>query len=134
VNVARVVAGVPKNRPPLSVTGVPPVLAAKLGLQEEKNGPAWAEGWNEITRVPVPVCVPTVAVARTLASPAFDEQRAVTEAPPVVVTDTTTLLFCWKKPKSVENATPVPSGTLLPFNVTMAWISVQLPPSGWRSS
>src|SRR4051812_43441438 len=82
VNVARVVPAVPKKRPPFKVTAVPPVFGAKLGLQEEKNGPAWAEGWKEITSVPVPVWVPTVAVARTLARPAFAEQRAVNAAPP----------------------------------------------------
>jgi hypothetical protein len=40
--------------------------------------------------------------------------------------------FCSKKEvaRFVVNATPVPSGTLTPFNVATAWIRVQVPATG----
>jgi hypothetical protein len=41
-----------------------------------------------------PVCVPTVAVARTVARPAAVEQRAVVAVPPVVTTEIRGRRFC----------------------------------------
>jgi hypothetical protein len=50
-----------------------------------------------------------------------------------VTTETSGSPFCWKNEveRSVVNATPVPSGTLAPFNVTTAWSRVQVPATGF---
>jgi hypothetical protein len=79
-----------------------------------------------------PVSEPTVALARTVASPAVVEQSAVVVVPPCVTTEMSGRPFCWKEDadRSVVNATPVPSGTLAPFNVTTAWITVHAPATG----
>jgi hypothetical protein len=79
-----------------------------------------------------PDCDPTVEFARTVARPAEFEQSAVVVVPPWVTTEIRGRPFCEKKElgRSVENATPVPSGTLAPFNVTTAWITVQVPATG----
>jgi hypothetical protein len=132
VKVARVVVGSPKKRPPLTVRVVPPAGVPKLGTQKVKKGATCGEGWNAIWMVAVPVSEPIVAVARTVASPAAVEQSAVMVVPPCVTTEMSGRPFCWKKEvdRSVVNATPVPSGTLAPFNVTSAWRTVQKPATG----
>jgi hypothetical protein len=94
VNVARVVVVSPKKRPPLIVREVPPVEGAKLGLQKVRKGATAGEGWNAMPMVADAVCVPTVAVARTVARPAADEQRAVVAVPPVVMTEIRGRRFC----------------------------------------
>src|SRR5262249_58723308 len=80
-----------------------------------------------------PVSEGTVAVARTVASPVAVEQRAVVATPPWVTTEMSGSRFCWKTElaRSVVKLTPVPSGTLLPFRVTRAWIAVQDPAIGF---
>jgi hypothetical protein len=82
VKEARVVVGSPKNRPPLIVRVVPPADVPKLGTQNVKKGAICGEGWNAIWIVAVPVSVPIVEVARTVASPAAVEQSAVVVVPP----------------------------------------------------
>ena len=54
-------------------------------------------------------------------------QSAVTAAPFCVTTETSGCPFCENAPKSVEKFTVVPSGTTVPFRVTMASISVHVP-------
>jgi len=132
VNVTRVVAGVPVKRPPLIVRAVPPVDGPKLGLQKVKKGADCGEAWKAIKIVAEAVFEPTVAEARTVARPAPLEQRAVVAVPPCVTTEITESKF-WEKNevgRSVVNETPVPSGTLAPFRVTTASISVQEPATG----
>jgi hypothetical protein len=132
VNVALVVVASPKKRPPLIVSEVPPAVGPKLGLQKVKNGATAGEGWNAMEMVAEPDCDPTVAFARTVAKPAPVEQRAVVVVPPCVTTEIRGRPFCEKNEveRSVANETPVPSGTLAPFNVTTAWITVQAPATG----
>jgi hypothetical protein len=132
VKVARVVVASPKKRPPLIVSEVPPVVGPKLGLQKVKNGALCGEGWNAMEMVAEPLCDPTVEFARTVARPAAAEQRAVVVVPPCVTVEIRGSPFCEKKEfaRSVENETPVPSGTLAPFKVTTAWITVQAPATG----
>jgi hypothetical protein len=116
----RVVLGEPKKRPPWITSVVPPVIGPKLGSQELMNGPAVADGWKAIVIEADPVSVPTLDVARTTAVPTKLEQSAVSAEPPWVTTETSGKPFWAKKPKSVEKATLVPSGTLFPFSVTIA--------------
>jgi hypothetical protein len=132
VNVARVVVGSPKKRPPLTTSVVPPAGGPKLGAQKVKKGATSGEVWNAIWMVAVPVSDPIVEVARTVASPAAVEQSAVVVVPPCVTTEMSGSPFCWKEDveRSVLNATPVPSGALAPFKVTTAWIVVQKPATG----
>jgi hypothetical protein len=122
VKVARVVDGVPEKRPPLIVRVVPPVAGPKLGLQNVTKGPVFGAAWKAIVIVAVAEFEPTVALARTVASPTPEEHRAVVAAPDDVTTEISERPFCWKEEvdRSVEKETPVPSGTLAPFNVTRA--------------
>jgi hypothetical protein len=83
--------------------------------------------------VALPVALPTVAVALTNAEPVKLEQRAVRAVPFWVTTEIEGEPFWEKVPKSAENATLVPSATATPFNVTIAWIKVQLPAGGLAS-
>jgi len=133
VKVARVVVLSPKKRAPLIVRVVPPVEGPKLGLQKVKNGATVAEAWNLMEMVAEAFSDPTVTFARTVARPASVEQRAVVAVPPCVTTEIRGRPFCEKKEveRSVENSTPVPSGTLTPFRVTTASITVQEPAPGF---
>ena len=132
VKVARVVVGSPKKRPPLIVRVVPPSGGPKLGLQNVKKGATCGAAWKEIEIVAVPVSVPTVALARTLASPVPVEHRAVVAAPFWVTAEMSGSPFCWNEEawRSVVKDTPVPSETDTPFKVTIAWIAVQAPATG----
>jgi hypothetical protein len=123
-----------QNRPPCRVRAVPPVEGPKLGSQNETNGPAPEDaGWKTIVIVAAPLWPPELAVARTTAVPGNSEQSAVTAAPFCVVTEMRGRAFWANTPKSVENETPVPSGTLLPFSVTIAWMRVHVPADGLGS-
>src|SRR4030095_14263925 len=123
----RVVAVVPKKRPPFKVRVVPPSLGPKLGLQEETNGSVLELGWKTIVRFADPLCPAPVAVAFPLAEPAPGPHSAVLAVPPCVATVTRGRPFCENVPKSEEKLMPVPSGTGFPFRVTIASISVQVP-------
>ncbi len=108
-------------------------MGPKLGLHEETNGSVLAEGWKTIEMLAEPVLPEAVELARTLAVPAPGPQSAVTAAPFCVTTETSGCPFCENAPKSVEKFTVVPSGTTVPFSVTMASISVHVPPFGFES-
>src|SRR5512143_170591 len=116
---------VAQKRPPWSASAVPPVDGPKLGSQKETKGPAPAAvGWKAIEMVAAALSAPTVAVARTTAVPGNSEQSAVSAEPFCVTTEISGRLFWANTPKSVEKATPVPSGTFAPLRVTTAWMSV----------
>src|SRR4029077_19093814 len=89
--------------------------------------------WKTIVRFADPVWPATVAVAFTLAEPAPGPHSAVFAAPPCVAIVTRGRPFCEKLPKSEEKLTPVPSGTGVPFRVTIASINVQVPALGLAS-
>jgi hypothetical protein len=134
VNVARVVVASPGNRPPLIVRLVPPEAAPNEGLQLEKKGTAWAEGWKTIFNGAAFAELPaTFDEALTKAVPVRFEQRDVKAVPFVVTTEIVGPPFWEKVPKSAENATPVPSATATPFNVTIAWMRVHVPAVGLAS-
>jgi len=90
VKVARVVAAVPGNRPPLIVSTVPPVLGPELGEQLEKNGAGAAADWKTIFKGSALAVTPeNVAVALTKAVPVDVEQSVAIALPFCVTTETT---------------------------------------------
>src|SRR5689334_23924303 len=120
VKVTRVVAGVPKKRPPFRVSVEPPSFAAKLGLHDDTKGSVPESGWKTTARFAEPFWPWTVAAAWTLDEPAPGPHNAVTAVPFCVTTETSGSPLCENVPKSVLKETPVPSGTGLPLSETTA--------------